>query len=123
MIRDMNASSKEDQKFIGPYKVVRRMVDGCYAVEDSKGLYSSTIPLNRMKIVGYRDNESDLFRDKYEVEIIVDHRDTQDGREKEYLIKWKGYPKSEATWEPRSNIDTDECIKQYWRRLDAQEKR
>ncbi|WUR04870.1 chromo domain-containing protein [Vairimorpha necatrix] len=30
-----------------------------------------------------------------------------------YLIKWKGYPSSENTWEPYDNIDADDLIKKY----------
>ena len=43
-------------------------------------------------------NESNL----YEVEYILKKR-TVKGK-KEYLIKWKGYPESESTWEPLSHL-------------------
>ena len=38
----------------------------------------------------------------YEVEYILKKR-TVKGK-KEYLIKWKGYPESESTWEPLSHL-------------------
>jgi hypothetical protein len=37
--------------------------------------------------------------EEYEVEAILDHRGGKHIRQ--YLIKWKGYPSSDATWEPR----------------------
>mmetsp|Transcript_2674 Transcript_2674/g.5757 ORF Transcript_2674/g.5757 Transcript_2674/m.5757 type:complete len:409 (-) Transcript_2674:175-1401(-) len=47
--------------------------------------------------------------EEYEVEKVVDHRYRKtafpDGSHDEYLIKWKGYPSSENTWEPESNLN------------------
>jgi hypothetical protein len=37
--------------------------------------------------------------EEYEVEAILDHRGGK--RRQQYLVKWKGYPSSDATWEPR----------------------
>jgi hypothetical protein len=39
---------------------------------------------------------------EFEVEKILDHRTEDNGLE--YLIKWKGYPQSENTWEPDTNL-------------------
>jgi Chromo (CHRromatin Organisation MOdifier) domain len=38
----------------------------------------------------------------YEVEQILKHR--KRGRGYEYLVKWVGYPITEASWEPKSNL-------------------
>jgi Chromo (CHRromatin Organisation MOdifier) domain len=38
----------------------------------------------------------------YEVEQILKHR--KRGRGYKYLIKWVGYPITEASWEPKSNL-------------------
>ncbi|TPX53027.1 hypothetical protein PhCBS80983_g06378 [Powellomyces hirtus] len=40
--------------------------------------------------------------DAYEVEKIVNHRDTNDGRE--FLVKWKYWPAKHNTWETRENL-------------------
>jgi hypothetical protein len=40
--------------------------------------------------------------DEYEVEEIL--REKKVGRGMQYLVKWKGYPRSEATWEPRNQL-------------------
>jgi len=31
----------------------------------------------------------------------------------QYLIKWKGYPISEASWEPLENLNCNELIKKF----------
>jgi hypothetical protein len=40
--------------------------------------------------------------DEYEVEEIL--KEKKAGQGMQYLVKWKGYPRSEATWEPRSQL-------------------
>ena len=40
--------------------------------------------------------------EEYDVEKILAH--TGKGRRRRFLIKWKGYPPEEATWEPRTNL-------------------
>ncbi|KIW01063.1 uncharacterized protein PV09_07577 [Verruconis gallopava] len=46
---------------------------------------------------------------EYEVEKILDHRTR--GRQHFYLIKWKGYPSEENTWEPYKNLN---CPLELW---------
>jgi hypothetical protein len=37
--------------------------------------------------------------EEYEVEAVLDHRG---GKQRcQYLVKWHGYPNSDATWEPK----------------------
>jgi chromobox protein 5 len=40
--------------------------------------------------------------EEYEVEKILDHRMV--GRKRHFQVKWRGYPVSEATWEPEANL-------------------
>ena len=49
---------------------------------------------------------------EYEVEAIISHR--RSGKGRAYLVKWKGYPTSENTWEPERNLyNTREMLNQY----------
>jgi hypothetical protein len=40
--------------------------------------------------------------EEYEVEMILDHRGGK--RCRQYLVKWRGYPVSDATWEPKTSL-------------------
>ena len=56
--------------------------------------------------------------EEWEVETILDHRFRRHGRSnmttKEYLVKWKGYPDHESTWEPMSNLTNSQTLlKEY----------
>jgi Chromo (CHRromatin Organisation MOdifier) domain len=49
--------------------------------------------------------------EQYEVEVIQAH---QYHRCKlQYLIKWKGYPVSDNTWEPADNLQAPLLVKEY----------
>jgi hypothetical protein len=43
---------------------------------------------------------------EYEVEKILDMRERRRGRKstREFLVKWKGYPEFDATWEPEAHL-------------------
>lgn len=49
---------------------------------------------------------------RYEVESLLTHKKLR-GR-MHYYVKWKGYPLSEATWEPVHHIDKS-LINAYWK--------
>ena len=50
--------------------------------------------------------------DEYEVESIVDHRDTHRGRQ--YLVHWLGYPNTDDEWIYEGHITAPELIDEYW---------
>ena len=43
---------------------------------------------------------------KYEVETVDERRQAEDGSGFEFLVKWKGYPSEENTWEPECNLSS-----------------
>jgi hypothetical protein len=50
--------------------------------------------------------------EEHEVEFITRHR--LRGHSHQYLVKWKGYPTADNTWEPESNLDhAAELLKEY----------
>ncbi|VDM44502.1 unnamed protein product [Toxocara canis] len=51
---------------------------------------------------------------EFEAEQIMDKRVSLCGRRVHYLVKWKGYPMSENTWEPPTNlVNCKELIREY----------
>jgi len=60
----------------------------------------------------------DLIEDaeEYEVETIINHWYYGRRRQLQYLIKWKGYPSSDNTWEPEENVHAEDLVKEYHRR-------
>jgi hypothetical protein len=47
-------------------------------------------------------------QEEYEVEAILNKRVRH--RRSEYLVKWKGYDKSEATWQTRDDLANAQTI-------------
>jgi hypothetical protein len=52
-------------------------------------------------------------KEQYEVEAIKSHQRHGRKRQLQYLIKWKGYPKSDNTWKPVTNLQAPHLIKKY----------
>ena len=52
---------------------------------------------------------------EWEVERILRHRRVGRGKQLQYLVHWKGYDLSDASWEPASGLsNAPECIADYW---------
>jgi len=60
-------------------------------------IYGSNFPEPPMEL----KNEEEV----YEVDSIINHR--KRGRGYQYYVKWKGYPISEASWEPEQAFSDD----------------
>jgi transposase InsO family protein len=66
----------------------------------------------------YEDDEEDEF----EVEALRDYREIgrtglqDDNFYQEWLVKWKGYPESENTWEPEANLQNCQQLLRRYRK-------
>src|SRR5712672_2861260 len=60
--------------------------------------------------------------EEFEVETIINHRLFGQRKTLQYLIKWKGYPLSDNTWEPVDNVHAPEIVKQYHQRHPLEDK-
>ena len=52
---------------------------------------------------------------EYEVEKVIDDR-IRKGKQ-EFLVKWKGYPSEENTWEPYNNLKDNQQFKNYQKKM------
>jgi hypothetical protein len=120
-------SKKLDWKRLGPYKVVRRVglqayelalpptmrhFHNVFHVSLLDPVRSTSLP-PRMPpappALYVEDNQ-----EYYEIENIL-NSEYRDGLIK-YLIKWKGFPDSDNSWEPISNIPARGLVKEFHRR-------
>ena len=51
--------------------------------------------------------------EEFEVAKILDHRGK--GKTLRYLVEWKGYAKTDATWEPPENLGNNAALREYTR--------
>ncbi len=51
--------------------------------------------------------------EEFEVERIISHRTFGRSKRLQYLIKWKGYPESDNSWEPADQVHAPDLIKNY----------
>ena len=113
MVKDLTRKSKLDPRYFGPFVVLNRTRGGTYVLKDMTGeLFHRNVPPSQLKLVsGETDNTP---QQEYVVEAIVNHRGYPNNYE--YRIKWEGYPASQNTWEPNSNLtNCQEKIDHYWK--------
>ncbi len=61
--------------------------------------------------------------EEYEVKKIVNHRRSGQSQTLQYLIKWKGYPEADNTWEPADQVHALELVKAYHQQNPLEDKR
>jgi transposase InsO family protein len=102
-------------KFMGPYKIEKVISTTAYRLKLPSNLKIHPV-FHVSMLKPYKENLTDFNRDlppppeiipetneeEYEVEIILDKKLVR--RKPFYLVKWKGYPLHDATWEPKENL-------------------
>ena len=123
-------TKKLQERYIGPYKILAVVSPVAYKLELPETMkVHPTFHVSLLK--EYHPNKEDLFpgriipppppviinnEEEYEVEQILDKRIRQYGKsaKTQYLVKWKGYPEYDATWEPEANLkNAQEKIQDY----------
>ncbi len=102
--------------YAGPFKVLEKKFSDTYKLELPKNLrvyptfhMSLLKPVSRDASKPNRENNSkpppDLVHNEpeFEVEAVLKSRQLR-GREREYLVKWKGYHLIEASWVNESSL-------------------
>lgn len=116
-------NSKFRPRYIGPFPIIEAKSDVVYTLKlpDKYSIhptfhvsllqsYVGPSPLNRP---AEAPPPPEVHEDglHYEVERILAHRRTRRGVE--YLIKWKGYPSEENTWEPWAHLNCPDLLEAY----------
>jgi Reverse transcriptase (RNA-dependent DNA polymerase)/RNase H-like domain found in reverse transcriptase/Integrase zinc binding domain/Chromo (CHRromatin Organisation MOdifier) domain/Aspartyl protease len=127
-ISTMRPSKKLDWKRLGPFKVLERIglqayrldlpptmrhIHNVFHVSLLEQYKSSSLPPHGLPPplppLYIKDDHK-----YFEIEKILDSR--RIGNRVQYLIKWKGYPDSDNSWEPLTNIPARGLIKEFHRR-------
>ncbi|KAF8656771.1 hypothetical protein AX14_008008 [Amanita brunnescens Koide BX004] len=128
------ASKKLDQKYYGPYEVVEAVGPSAYRIRIPaswktynvfnevllKPYYAPHYP--RQKAIEEEkrnEQEAETAKNEYEVEDLLDSRISKKGHGRlEYLVKWKNYPREDASWEPKENLaNAQEIVDEFHRKF------
>jgi len=116
--------TKLNPKRYGPFKIIKMISPVAYQIELPPSwkihpvFHTSLLsPYSETTSHGpnFSQPPSELIdgEAEYEVELIRSHRRHGRSRTLQYLIKWKGYPESDNTWEDANQIHAPDCIKLY----------
>jgi len=118
-IKTKRPSDKLDFKKLGPYKILKRIKPVNYRLE--LPVKSKLHPIFHVSLLEpvkgtHTPNATEIQPkheiDEYKVEEILDERQIRN--QKQYLVKWLGYPSSENTWEPTKNLrNYQDKLKEY----------
>ena len=89
----------------GPFRVLRALGDDNYELRDLHDRRKvPRVHVSRLRPYLTVTDEERLEPDEFIVDYLFGRRDVTlpDGRvQRQYKVKWRGYPKAEATWSPR----------------------
>ena len=104
--------SKLDPLFDGPFRITRVTSANTYELVNP-----SNIPFHRRVTTSQLRRAHSQFlpvsSDTFEFEEILDHRGPISDRE--YFVKWKDYPLSEASWISQHDFSDPSVLKNYWK--------
>ena len=120
-------SSKLAPKCYSPFRIVRVISPVAYQLQlpstwKIHDMFHASLLSPYHETTTHRPNFSqpppDLIggEEEYEVESILNHQRYGRLRTLQYLIKWKGYPHSDNTWEPADQVHAPELTQAYQRK-------
>ncbi len=116
--------AKLTPKCLGPFKIIQEISPVAYRLELPPNwrihdVFHTSLLTPYYETAAHGPNFTrpppDLIdgEEEYKVERIVAHRQFGRSKRLQYLIKWKGYPESDNTWEPADQVHAPEIIKHY----------
>lgn len=115
-----DSANKLQYLYAGPYRVEQVLGDGRYRLTDLENNHvRKDMDVSNLRPYRVHLEEEALQTDEYLVDSIMKHRGQ--GATRDFLVKWRGYPRSQGTWVPRSELERRcaELIVQYERASDA----
>jgi len=123
-------------KKIGPFKIIKVVSDTAYKLELPSNIKVHPV-FHLSKLEKYYENPTEFqtrefprpppividndHTPEFEVEEILDNRTRY--RKQQYLVKWKGYPLRESTWEPESHLsNATDLLKEYKKKIGESKK-
>jgi len=116
-----NKNKKLKPRKLGPFKIIKKVSTVTYKLKLPKNIRIHPI-IHVAELEPYYEDRFGRNQpppppvlvddeEQYEVEQILDKR-IHYGKV-QYLIKWKGYSLSEASWEPKENLNCPDLLKQF----------
>ena len=117
-------ATKLNPKHYGPFKIIKEISPVAYQLKlppswNIHPVFHASLLLPYSETTSHGPNFSqpppDLIEneEEYEVEQIKAHRSFGRSKCLQYLIKWKGYPESDNTWEDAIDVHAPELVKQH----------
>jgi hypothetical protein len=123
-LKTLYPTAKLGPKRYGPFKILKQLSAAVYRVEIPRHWKIHNV-FHANLITPYKETElhGPSFsrppptliegEEEFEVEKIIDMKQMGRGRKTHYLIKWKGYPTSDNSWEPKENVRAPELIREF----------
>ena len=123
-LRFPHQATKLNPKCYGPFRVVKEISPVVYQLQlppswNIHPMFHASLLSPYCKTPSHGPNFSRLppnlinDEEEYEVEQIKVHRNFSKLKHLQYLIKWKGYPESDNTWESATDVHAPDLVKQY----------
>ena len=100
------AANKLEYLYAGPYRVEEVLPGGRYKLRDleNQSIFNE-LDVSNLRPYRTPTKGGELADDEYIVDKLLGRRTKQGDRRVEYEVKWLGYPRSKATWEPREALE------------------
>lgn len=122
-IKIKRPSDKFDAVKYGPFRIEAKLENDNYKLQlPARMRVHPVFHISLLEPTENQENGNDEIDDEeYEVERLLD-RKLEKGSIY-YLVKWKGYPPEENSWEPVSNLNCHDKIQEYRETLGLQKKK
>jgi hypothetical protein len=107
-------ANKLEYIYSGPYRVAEVISDGRYKLTDLENrMLSDVFDTSQLRPYRAKVDAEELQNDEYIVDELMKHRGS--GANREYQVKWRGYPRAQGTWVPRHELmrRCDELVIDY----------